>query len=142
LFCIWFFWGRIMHDERRHMWIHYTGRWNDNCYSSSIGGRVFIIHDCCTAIGAITNCQTILKKIKILDDETNVERRWNEIILVYVFERSGDVWQILYIKSLVACVYPSVTTGRTEKWREKDKTAVGWRAFDVLYLCVYWGPET
>jgi hypothetical protein len=25
-----------------------------------------------------------------------------------------------------------VTTGRREKWREKDKTTVGWRAFEVL----------
>jgi len=29
-------------------------------------------------------------------------------------------------------VRPSVTTGRREKWREKDKTTVGWRAFEVL----------
>ncbi len=26
----------------------------------------------------------------------------------------------------------SVTTGRREKWREKDKMTVGWRAFEVL----------
>ncbi len=50
-----------------------------------IGGRIFIIHDCCTSIGAITNCQMILQKIKIMDDETNVEKRWNDIIVVYIF---------------------------------------------------------
>ncbi len=32
--------------------------------------------------------------------------------------------------------------GCRKKWGEKYKTIVGWRAFDVLYLCVYRGPET
>jgi hypothetical protein len=32
--------------------------------------------------------------------------------------------------------------GCREKWREKDKKTVGWRAFGVLYLCVGRGPET
>jgi hypothetical protein len=31
-----------------------------------------------------------------------------------------------------ACVRLSVTTRRREKWREKDKTTVGWRAFEVM----------
>ncbi len=42
-----------------------------------------------------------------------------------------------------------VTTGRREKWREKDKTTVGWRAFEVLKPRSWdpgpetsrWGPE-
>jgi len=56
-----------------------------------------------------------------------------------------------------ACVCPSVTTGRREKWRwtqrkvrEKDKTTVGWRAFEVVKprswewnpVAVFRGPET
>jgi hypothetical protein len=64
-------------------------------------------------------------------------------------ESVGSMGAILYIKSLVACIRPSVTTGRREKWREKDKTTVGWRAFEVLKprswewnpVPVYWGPE-
>ncbi len=37
----------------------------------------------------------------------------------------------------------SVTTGRREKWREKDKTTVGWRAFEVLKPRSWEpGPET
>ncbi len=49
--------------------------------------------------------------------------------------------QILYINSLSACVRASVTTGRREKWREKDKTTVGWRAFEVLKPRS-WEPNT
>jgi hypothetical protein len=48
--------------------------------------------------------------------------------------------------ALTVCLWPldvEKSDGvRREKWREKDKTTVGWRAFDVLYLCVCWGPET
>jgi hypothetical protein len=54
---------------------------------------------------------------------------------------------ILYIKSLVCLC---VTTGRREKWREKNKTSAGWRAFEVLKprswewnpVPVYRGPKT
>jgi len=50
---------------------------------------------------------------------------------------------VLYINSLSPSVRPSVTTGRREKWREKDKTTVGWRAFEVLKPRSWDpGPET
>jgi hypothetical protein len=38
-------------------------------------------------------------------------------------------------------VRASVTTRRREKWREKDKTTVGWRAFEVLKPRS-WEPNT
>ncbi len=58
---------------------------------------------------------------------------------------------ILYIKSLSLCVRACVCDGgRREKWREKEKMTVGWRAFEVLKprswegnaVSVYWGFET
>jgi hypothetical protein len=36
-------------------------------------------------------------------------------------ESVGSMGAIFYIKSLVVCIRPSVTTGRREKWREKEK---------------------
>jgi len=55
--------------------------------------------------------------------------------------------QILYIKSLVACVCLSVTTRRIEKWRERHKTehrstTVRWRARSWNPVSVYRGPKT
>ncbi len=46
-----------------------------------------------------------------------------------------------WLRKVATCVRLSVTTGRREKWREKDKTTVGWRAFEVLKPRS-WEPNT
>jgi len=44
--------------------LFHDGKWDDNDHNSFIGGTIFIIHDYCTSIGAITNCKTMSPKKK------------------------------------------------------------------------------
>jgi hypothetical protein len=60
-----------------------------------------------------------------------------------VSERSVCLWR--WVVRVCVCLWPldaeKSDGGRREKWREKDKTTVGWRAFEVLKPR-FWEPNT
>jgi hypothetical protein len=57
----------LFHDET----------WNGNDHNSSIGGRIFIIHNCCTLIDASVCCKMVSqKKNKWWNKCWNLEMEW------------------------------------------------------------------
>jgi hypothetical protein len=76
------------------MWISFVKSWvmegllcvDSFCdHSFSIGEMIFVNKDCCTSINAIISCKIMLLKDKVANDETNVERRWSNIVIVNIF---------------------------------------------------------
>jgi hypothetical protein len=80
----------------------------------------------------------------VLKCHWTIQWRYTQNPQIYYLFHTCDNPNLIY--KVTCCmrlsVRASMTIGRREKWREKNKTTVGWRAFGVLYLCVCRGSET